>query len=92
LETVKKLIDAGVVMQGGWNEQIQAFKAGKVATSMFGGWYEGTIRSNAPELEGKWGVFRMPAAKKGGVRAANLGGSALALPASSKNKAAAWAF
>lgn len=92
LETVKKLIDSGVVMQGGWNEQIQAFKAGKVATSMFGGWYEGTIRSNAPELEGKWGVFRMPAAKKGGVRAANLGGSALALPASSKNKAAAWAF
>ncbi|WP_157205779.1 ABC transporter substrate-binding protein [Calidithermus timidus] len=92
LETVKKLIDAGVVMQGGWNEQIQAFKAGKVATAMFGGWYEGTIRSNAPELEGKWGVFRMPAAKKGGVRAANLGGSALALPASSKNKAAAWAF
>lgn len=92
LETVKKLIDSGVVMQGGWNEQIQAFKAGKVATSMFGGWYEGTIRSNAPELEGKWGVFRIPAAKKGGVRAANLGGSALALPASSKNKAAAWAF
>ncbi|RIH89835.1 ABC transporter substrate-binding protein [Calidithermus roseus] len=92
LETVKKLIDSGVVMQGGWNEQIQAFKAGKVATAMFGGWYEGTIRSNAPELEGKWGVFRMPASKKGGVRAANLGGSALALPASSKNKAAAWAF
>lgn len=92
LETVKKLIDSGVVMQGGWNEQIQAFKAGKVATAMFGGWYEGTIRSNAPELEGKWGVFRMPASRKGGVRAANLGGSALALPASSKNKAAAWAF
>lgn len=92
LDTVKKLINSGVVMQGGWNEQIQAFKAGNVATSMFGAWYEGTIRSNAPDQSGKWGVYLMPAAVKGGVRAANLGGSALALPASSKNKEAAWAF
>ncbi len=92
LETVKKLIDAGIVMQGGWNEQIQGFKAGTVATSMFGAWYEGTIRSNAPDQSGRWGVYSMPASRANGVRAANLGGSALAIPASSRNKEAAWAF
>jgi len=59
---------------------------------MFGAWYEGTIRSNAPDQSGKWGVYLMPASRAGGVRAANLGGSALAIPASSRNKEAAWAF
>lgn len=92
LETIKKLVDAGVVAFGGWNEQIQYFKASAVASAMFGAWYEGTIRTNAPDQAGKWGVFLMPASQKGGVRAANLGGSALAIPASSKNKEAAWAF
>lgn len=95
LNTIKKMIDAGVVLQGGWNEQIQAFKASNVASAMFGGWYEGTIRTNAPDQSGKWGVFPMPAfttTGAGSIRASNLGGSALALPASSKNKEAAWAF
>ncbi|GGJ57676.1 ABC transporter substrate-binding protein [Deinococcus roseus] len=92
LNTVKKLMDAKLLSVGDWGGQITAFKKGDTATSMFGAWYEGTIRSNAPELSGKWGVYPMPAAKKGGVRAANLGGSALALPASSKNKEAAYAF
>jgi lactose/L-arabinose transport system substrate-binding protein len=92
LDTIKKLADAGVVAFGGWNEQIQYIKASAVASAMFGAWYEGTIRTNAPDQAGKWGVFLMPASQKGGVRAANLGGSALAIPASSKNKEAAWAF
>lgn len=92
LETIKNLVDAGVVAFGGWNEQIQYIKAGTVASAMFGAWYEGTIRTNAPDQSGRWGVYLMPAATKGGVRAANLGGSALAIPASSRNKEAAWAF
>jgi len=92
LDTIKKLVDAGVVAFGGWNEQIQYIKAGTVAGAMYGAWYEGTIRTNAPDQAGKWGVYLMPASQKGGVRAANIGGSALAIPASSKNKEAAWAF
>jgi lactose/L-arabinose transport system substrate-binding protein len=92
LNTIKKLYDAKVVSTGGWDDQIKYIKAGTVASAMFGAWYEGTIRSNAADQKGKWGVFPMPAAKKGGVRASNLGGSALAIPASSKNKEAAYAF
>src|SRR5581483_1676294 len=92
LETVKKMVDAGILAQGGWDPQIQNVKTGAVATAFFGGWYEGTIRSNAPELSGKWGVYPMPAATKGGVRAASWGGSSLAIPASTKNPEAAWAY
>ena len=92
LEIVKKLYDANIMGTGGWAEQIQFFKAGAVATSMFGGWYEGQFRTEAPDQKGKWGVMRVPAVEAGGNRAANLGGSALAIPAASKNQEAAWAF
>jgi lactose/L-arabinose transport system substrate-binding protein len=92
LETVKKLKDAGLLIAGTWDEKIQASTAGTVATHMYGGWYEGTIRSTSPDLAGKWGVYTMPSASADGPRAANLGGSALAISASSENKEAAWAY
>ena len=91
LEIIKKLLDAGVLAVGDWGAQIQNIKASTVAGALYGGWYEGTIRSNAPEESGKWGVTLMPAAA-GAVRAANWGGSSLAITASSKNQDAAWAY
>lgn len=92
LETMKKLWDAGLLAVGDWGQQIQNVKAGTVAGALYGGWYEGTIRSNAPEQSGKWGMYPIPAAAPGGVRAANLGGSSLAVTATSKNRDAAWAY
>lgn len=92
LEMIKKMIDAGIVALGDWGGQIQNVKTGAVASAYFGGWYEGTIRSNAPELSGKWGIYEAPAVEAGGVRAANWGGSSLAIPSTSKNKEAAWAY
>ncbi len=59
---------------------------------MYGGWYEGTIRSTSPDLAGKWGVYQMPGVKADGPRAANLGGSSLAITSASKNQEAAWAY
>ncbi|WP_448949810.1 extracellular solute-binding protein [Labrys neptuniae] len=91
-DKLKQLKDAGTIFSAGWADKIQALKAGKVATIMFGGWYEGTVRTNAPELAGKWGVYRMPSLTVDGPRAANIGGSSLAIPAGSKNKEAAFAF
>ncbi len=52
--------DAGLMTAANWDEKIQANNAGTVATQMYGGWYEGTIRSTAPDLAGKWGVYQMP--------------------------------
>ena len=88
----KDIWDAGILNVGGWDQRIQYFKASDTASQIFGGWYEGTIRSNAADQTGLWGAYRMPAFKSGGNRASNNGGSSLAISNSSNNKEAAWAF
>ena len=52
-----------------------------------------TIRTGVPEEQaGQWGVYPMPSVTADGARAANLGGSALAIANASDNKEAAFAF
>ena len=92
METMKEVYDANIVSIVAWDGAIQAIKNDSLAGAVFGAWYVGTIQSNAPEQEGNWGVYPMPASEPGGVRAANLGGSALAMPASTDNPEAALAF
>ena len=92
LTVVKQVWDAGIINVGGWDEQIQFDKSGDAASQLYGGWYEGTIRSNDPDQSGQWGAYQMPALKQGGNRASNIGGSSLAIASASTNKAAAWAF
>lgn len=92
VETLGKLWDAGIFLNGGWDDQLQAISNNDVAASFFGSWYAGVIQSNSPEQEGLWGVFATPALTEGGVRASNLGGSAFAIPSSSQNKELAYAF
>jgi lactose/L-arabinose transport system substrate-binding protein len=93
LDVVKTMVDEGLVTAANWDEKIQNNNAGNVATQMYGGWYEGTIRSTAPEDQnGKWGVYEMPSMQADGAHAGNLGGSSLAIPANSENQEAAWAF
>ncbi|QDY69094.1 extracellular solute-binding protein [Qingshengfaniella alkalisoli] len=93
LDVVKSLVDEGLMTAADWNEKIQNNNAGAVASQMYGGWYEGTIRSTAPEDQaGQWGVYLMPSLSADGAHAANLGGSSLAIPANSENKEAAWAY
>ncbi len=91
-ETLGNLWDAGVLFNGGWDEQLQAISNNDVASSYFGSWYAGVIQSNSPEQSGLWGVFPTPALTEGGVRASNLGGSAFAIPASSQNQELAYEF
>ncbi len=92
LDKIKQLKDAGVVTAAIWDEKIQANTAGKAASQMMGAWYEGTIRSGSPDLSGKWGVYAMPSLTQDGPRAANLGGSSLAISEGSKHKEAAFKF
>lgn len=40
LDTIKKLKDTGTISAAKWDEKIQSVVAGKVATQMYGGWYE----------------------------------------------------
>ncbi len=92
LDMVKKLKETGTISAANWDEKIQSNVAGKVATQMYGGWYEGSVRTNAPDLAGKWGVYQMPSLTADGARAANLGGSSLGITAGSQNKEAAFAY
>lgn len=89
LQKVKEMKDAGTLTSANWDEKIQANTAGKAASQLYGGWYEGTVRSTSPDLKGKWGVYRMPSLTADGPHAANLGGSSLAISATSANKEAA---
>lgn len=92
LEVVGKIAKAGLFQSADWGETLQAINGNKLASAVYGGWYEGSIRSAAPDQSGKWGVYLMPAFEKGGNRAANIGGSSLAIPSASKNPEAALAF
>jgi len=92
LEKIKQMKDAGLLTTATWDEKIQSNSAGKVASQLYGGWYDGTLRSESPDLAGKWGVYRMPSLTQDGLRAANLGGSSLAIASVSQNKEAAWKF
>ncbi len=90
---IKKMKDADLLMNiSGWDGVVGANKNSKVATQVFGVWWSGTIMSEAPDQKGKWDVILLPAVTKGGSRASNLGGSTLAIPKSTKNLDAAWAF
>ncbi|TIV64016.1 MAG: carbohydrate ABC transporter substrate-binding protein [Mesorhizobium sp.] len=89
---VKEMKDAGIVSSADWSTKITNNTAGTVATQVYGGWYEGTIRTESPKESGKWGVYLMPSLTADGPRAANLGGSSLAITSVSKNKEAAYAY
>ncbi|HEV7717468.1 MAG TPA: sugar ABC transporter substrate-binding protein [Arsenicitalea sp.] len=92
LTKVKEMKDDGLITSADWAGKITANTAGTVASQLYGGWYEGSVRTNSPDESGKWGVYLMPSLTADGPRAANLGGSSLAITAASKNKEAAYAY
>ncbi|BCG82599.1 ABC transporter substrate-binding protein [Mesorhizobium sp. 113-3-3] len=89
---VKEMKDAGIVSSADWGTKITNNTAGTVATQVYGGWYEGTIRTESAGENGKWGVYLMPSLTSDGPRAANLGGSSLAITSASQNKEAAYEY
>ncbi|RWP60831.1 extracellular solute-binding protein [Mesorhizobium sp.] len=89
---IKEMKDAGITTSADWGTKITNNTADKVASQMYGGWYEGTIRTESPDGSGKWGVYLMPSLTADGPRAANLGGSSLAITSVSNNKEAAYAY
>ncbi|MGQ7843078.1 extracellular solute-binding protein [Granulosicoccus sp. 3-233] len=93
LEVVKSLNDQKLMTAADFNGKLQNNGAGVVATQMSGAWFEGPVRNNAPEDQhGKWGIMAMPSVTAGGSRAANFGGSLLAINNNSRVKEAAFAY
>ena len=92
LTKIKEMKDAGIMASADWGTKITNNTAGAVATQVYGGWYEGTIRTESAGENGKWGVYLMPSLTADGPRAANLGGSSLAITSASQNKEAAYEY
>ncbi|MEH7381222.1 extracellular solute-binding protein [Bacillus sp. JJ1533] len=93
MEAIKKMYEEDLVFNNdGWDGIVTATVNGAVATVPYGIWYAGTIMDQAPELAGNWDVFYLPSFEDEGTRYANVGGSSLLIPTSSKNQSAAYAF
>ena len=93
MNVIKKLHDEDLILNNkGWDGIVTATVNGSVATVPYGVWYAGTIMDQAQKLKGKWDVFYLPSFANGGTRYANVGGSSLLIPSTSKNQSAAYAF
>lgn len=93
MEKIQELHENELVANvDGWDGTVTSTVNGNVATVPFGVWYAGTIMDQAPELEGDWDVFELPAFEDGGNSAANLGGSDLSIISGTDNPDAAYAF
>ena len=95
LGLVKKLVESGATLDVGRDDLAPwtaALKEGKVTAEPNAVWAMAFIRPAAPETEGKWRVFKLPAIEKGGRRSSLNGGSAVFVTEQSKNKDAALAF
>ncbi|WP_172979641.1 ABC transporter substrate-binding protein [Agromyces agglutinans] len=77
--------DRGIVagIQDGSTDWASAVSNGTLPTLLGAAWYQGDIKSNAPDTSSLWKVTAMP----GGP--ANIGGSFLTIPAATEDKEAA---
>lgn len=90
IELGRQLYDEGLAAQvEAWGpEWTSMLGDGRIAMVYSGSWFGGFLKTWIAEgTDGKWGVIETPL-----FDATNWGGSFLAIPAMSDNKAAAWAF
>jgi lactose/L-arabinose transport system substrate-binding protein len=93
IEMFKKIVDAGLVVDAPtWDDRIRAFANNKIAAAIYPVWYAGTIKTQAENQKGKWGLMPMPAFTEGGPNQSHSGGSTLAISTQSNNKELAWKF
>jgi lactose/L-arabinose transport system substrate-binding protein len=93
LEAQAKMVKAGIVKPAtGWNDFVNAFTSGDVASVVTGVWITGTIKAQTAQA-GKWGVAPTPRLDvEGATNASNLGGSSWYVIESSKEKDEAISF
>lgn len=92
LDTIKRINDAGILASGGWDDKLQALKAGSVASMLYGAWYVASVEDAMPDQVGNWGAMLMPAFHEGGSQASYYGGSAVVSSAKSAQPDLAYDF
>ncbi|MFH8370923.1 ABC transporter substrate-binding protein [Streptomyces sp. NPDC018031] len=92
--TWQKLIDDDLVAPvPSWSEEwYKGLSDGNIATLAIGAWMPANLTSGAPGASGDWRVAPLPQWKPGASVSAENGGSSLAIPRKSGNKALAYAF
>ncbi|MFK3979040.1 ABC transporter substrate-binding protein [Micromonospora sp. NPDC050397] len=76
-----------------WSDQwYQGLANGTIATLATGAWMPANLVSGVPGGAGKWQVAPLPQWQAGATASAENGGSSLAVPSASKNKALAYGF
>lgn len=91
---LERMLQSGITSSDLYFEHAHyaSLKNDTVATYPIAVWWGGSIKDYAPETSGDWGVFRLPAFERGGLRASTWGGSVLVIPDQCEYKEAIWAF
>jgi lactose/L-arabinose transport system substrate-binding protein len=95
LRIVRKMLDAGITSSvADFSADFYAtFSTDTIACYPAAVWSMQQIKTYASkESPGNWGVFRLPAFRKGGLRNSNYGGSVLVIPKQSRSSEQAWKF
>ncbi len=93
LNIVKEIYDAQITKDyGSWDEYIISMKEGQVATVPEAVWIIGSLKLEASDSKGKWGVMPLPLVKEGATGVASNGGAVVAIPSSTENEQAAKDF
>ena len=93
LNWVKGHLDSGVyVQQGTGDVQYAMMNEGAYITIWGAPWYQGFMKQNAPELEGKWKMRPLPLWQGEGYATVPRGGTGMGITAASEHKEAAWEF
>ncbi|GHI85477.1 ABC transporter substrate-binding protein [Streptomyces xanthophaeus] len=92
--TWQKLLDERLLAPvSSWSDEwYKGLSDGSIATLSIGAWMPANFASGAPGAAGDWRVAPLPQWTKGDKAGAENGGSSLAVPKASKNKALAYAF
>ncbi|MEH7384240.1 sugar ABC transporter substrate-binding protein [Bacillus sp. JJ1521] len=81
LEVLKGLHDKDALLGvTGWDAWVTSFANSDTASVIAGGWLVGTIKQQAPDTDGKWGLMPLPAHKENGSRSSVQGGSSFVIP------------
>lgn len=90
----QKLVSGKLVAPvSSWSDQwYQGLGNGTIASLVIGAWMPANLESGVAAGKGDWRVAPMPQFQAGATATAENGGSSLAVPAASKEKALAYAF
>ncbi|MGW6817516.1 ABC transporter substrate-binding protein [Streptomyces sp. NPDC055005] len=92
--TWQQLLDGGLLAPvTSWSDEwYKGLSDGSIATLSTGAWMPANFASGAPGASGDWRVAPLPQWTRGAKAGAENGGSSLAVPRASGNKALAYAF